>query len=186
MRRKPLWSNRRKPTCCLALHLLAAGFFLFSEAQATDSHRAEKPKKNVSHDLIKQAVQVAPPLVLSSSEIFGEENEADEVGLQGLASYYGHRFAGRKTASGERYDPQVFGAASNRFPLGTRLLVRRLDNGRCVIVRVNDRMHPKHQKRIIDLSYGVAKTLDMLRHGVLLVRVEPFKPDSSSNCDQSQ
>ncbi len=180
-----MWfDHRRTITCRLLLNLLAAGFFFGGKGYAAEIHRHSAPKHQKPP--VKKTLPPSVPTLLSSSDLFGEEDEAEEVGLQGLASYYSNRFAGRKTASGERYDPQVFGAASNRFPLGTRLIVRRLDNSRCVIVRINDRMHPKHQKRIIDLSYGVAKTLDMLRHGVILVRVEPLKAHISPNCVQTE
>ncbi|MBT9522661.1 MAG: septal ring lytic transglycosylase RlpA family protein [Dechloromonas sp.] len=96
-------------------------------------------------------------------------------GLRGHASFYGSGFQGRKTATGERFDVQQFTAASNRFPLGTMLAVRRVDNDRCAIVKVNDRMHPKHRKRIIDVSRSVAEYLNMVRAGVVFVSVVPLK-----------
>lgn len=103
-----------------------------------------------------------------------EPQEAGESGLHGAASFYGHGFQGRKVASGERFDVQKMTAASNRFPLGTWLAVRRLDTGACVVVRVNDRMHVKHRVRIIDLSRGAAERLKMISAGVVLVRVVPL------------
>jgi rare lipoprotein A len=96
-------------------------------------------------------------------------------GLRGHACFYGSGFQGRKTATGERFDAQQFTAASNRFPLGTMLAVRRVDIDRCAIVKVNDRMHPKHRKRIIDVSRGVAEYLNMVRAGVVFVSVMPLK-----------
>ncbi len=99
--------------------------------------------------------------------------DADFPGLHGEASFYGNGFKGRRTATGERFDPRRFTAASNRFPLGTRLAVLRPDNGRCALVRVNDRMHSKHRRRIVDVSRGVAEHLGMLRAGVVVVRVAP-------------
>lgn len=99
------------------------------------------------------------------------------TGLHGHASFYGHGFQGRKTSTGERFDVQQFTAASNRFPLGTMVAVRRLDNDRCAIVKVNDRMHAKHRKRVIDVSRGVAEYLDMIRAGVVLVRVAALQGD---------
>ncbi len=105
--------------------------------------------------------------------------DADFPGLRGDASFYGHGFTGRRTASGERFDPRRFTAASNRFPLGTRLAVLRPDTGRCAVVRVNDRMHSKHRRRIIDVARGVAEHLGMLRAGVVTVRVMPL-PDAWS------
>lgn len=100
--------------------------------------------------------------------------DSDTVGLHGSASFYGHGFQGRKTATGEYFDVRQFTAASNHFPLGSRVAVRRLDSDRCAIVKINDRMHAKHRRRVIDVSRGVAEYLDMLRAGVVLVRVVPF------------
>src|SRR5437868_769529 len=59
--------------------------------------------------------------------------------LRGEASYYANSLAGNRTANGERYDPRKLTAASRSLPFGTRLQVRRVDNGKSVIVRVNDR-----------------------------------------------
>lgn len=97
--------------------------------------------------------------------------------MEGLASYYGGKFHGRKTASGERYDKTQFSAASNRFPIGTRVAVLRPVNGLCVIVRINDRMHRRHRVRVIDVSKGAADYLEMLKAGVVKVRVAPLRAD---------
>lgn len=101
--------------------------------------------------------------------------EAELLGLHGSASFYSQSFHGRPTSTGERYDSRGFTAASNRFPLGSWVAVRRLDNERCAVVRINDRMHGRLRKRIIDVSRGVAEYLDMIRAGVVLVRVTPLK-----------
>ena len=97
--------------------------------------------------------------------------EADSFGLRGQASFYGRGFSGRKTATGEIFDVRQFTAASNRYRLGTLVAVHRLDNDRCAIVKVNDRMHGKHRQRVIDVSRGAAEYLDMIRAGVVMVRV---------------
>ena len=111
-----------------------------------------------------------------SSEIgTAEIVESEMTGLHGSASFYGRDFHGRRTATGEVFDLRGFTAASNRFPLGSWVAVRRLDNDRCAIVKVNDRMAGHHRKRIIDVSRGVAEYLDMIRAGVVLVRVAPLK-----------
>ena len=104
-----------------------------------------------------------------------EMRAEDESGLRGSASFYGNGFQGRRSASGERFDVRSFTAASNHFPLGSWVAVQRLDSGRCAIVKVNDRMHAKHQRRIIDVSRSVASYLDMIRAGVVMVRVAPLK-----------
>ena len=99
----------------------------------------------------------------------------DTSGLRGSASFYAQGFQGRRSASGERFDVRAFTAASNHFPLGSWVAVQRLDNERCAIVKVNDRMHAKHQRRVIDVSRSVASYLDMIRAGVVMVRVAPLK-----------
>lgn len=106
----------------------------------------------------------------------------DLPGLRGQASFYGSGFQGRRTATGERFDVRQFTAASNRFPLGTRLAVRRLDKDLCAIVKVNDRMHGKHRKRIIDVSRGAAEYLGMLRAGVVFVSVAPVSGAGPNAC----
>jgi rare lipoprotein A len=89
----------------------------------------------------------------------------------GMASYYGAAFAGRRTASGERFDPRALTAAHRELPFGTRLRVTNLENGRSITVRVNDR-GPFASGRIVDLSWEAARALDMLRSGVARVRLE--------------
>jgi rare lipoprotein A len=100
-----------------------------------------------------------------------------KVHIEGLASYYGGKFNGRKTASGEVFDKTQFTAASNRFPFGSMLAVRRPANGLCAIVRVNDRMHRRHKLRVVDLSKSAASSLDLLQIGVSRVQVVPLEPD---------
>jgi rare lipoprotein A len=88
----------------------------------------------------------------------------------GLASYYGRKFHGRRTASGERYDMHDLTAAHPVLEFGSRVEVINLKNGRKVRVRINDR-GPFRKGRIIDLSYAAAKKIGMLRRGVAKVRV---------------
>jgi rare lipoprotein A len=101
----------------------------------------------------------------------GRRLERPKVGTveRGMASWYGDKFHGRPTASGEVYDMHGLTAAHRELPLGTRVAVRNLDNGREVTVRINDR-GPFIRGRILDLSYGAAKKLGMVRAG--LARVE--------------
>ena len=89
----------------------------------------------------------------------------------GLASYYADKYQGHKTASGERFDTARLTAAHRTLPFGTRVRVTNLDNGRSVVVRVNDR-GPFVSGRVIDLSPAAAKQLDMLRAGVARVKLE--------------
>jgi len=89
----------------------------------------------------------------------------------GHASWYGEEFARRPTASGERYDPSKLTGAHRTLPLGSRVRVTNLLNGRSVMVTINDR-GPYSRRREIDLSYGAARALGMVRRGVARVRIE--------------
>ncbi|NPB07406.1 MAG: septal ring lytic transglycosylase RlpA family protein [Aquificae bacterium] len=93
---------------------------------------------------------------------------------KGLASWYGGRFHGRKTANGERFDLFKYTAASRTLPLGTYVLVVNLENGRFVVVRINDR-GPYVDGRIIDLSMASAMKLGMVRKGIARVAVIPLE-----------
>lgn len=88
----------------------------------------------------------------------------------GMASYYGKKFHGRKTASGERFNMYAMTAAHKGLPFGAMVRVTHLKNGRSIMVRINDR-GPFAKGRIIDLSYAAAKRLGMLAQGVAKVRL---------------
>jgi rare lipoprotein A len=90
---------------------------------------------------------------------------------EGVASWYGRDFHGRLTANGEVYDMHSISAAHTTLPLPCYVRVTNLDNGRSIIVRVNDR-GPYHRNRVIDLSIGTAKALDFYSRGLAHVRVE--------------
>lgn len=92
--------------------------------------------------------------------------------FEGRASYYADRFQGRRTASGEPYDVAARTAASRDLAFGTILRVTRVDTGVSVIVRVNDRGPFGDRGRVLDLSRSAAEALDMIRRGVIDVRVE--------------
>ena len=116
-----------------------------------------------------RTVVVAPPAPVTVG--------AEEAGL---ASWYGHPYHGRRTASGEVYDMRHLTAAHRTLPLGTRLLVTNLDNGRVVEVRINDR-GPFVEGRVLDLSYAAASLLAAEAAGVIPVRFRIMAlPDGSS------
>jgi rare lipoprotein A len=94
---------------------------------------------------------------------------------QGLASWYGKRYHGSKTSSGETYDMYAMSAAHPVLPIPSYVRVTHLGNGRSVVVRVNDR-GPFHSDRVIDLSYTAALKLGMLDAGSARVQVETIVP----------
>jgi rare lipoprotein A len=90
---------------------------------------------------------------------------------EGIASWYGQEFNGRPTASGEIFDASQFTAAHPILPFGTLLTVTNKDNGRRVMVRVNDR-GPNKSVRIIDISRAAAEQLDLISSGTATVTIE--------------
>jgi len=90
--------------------------------------------------------------------------------IVGLASWYGQRHQGHATASGEIYDVNKLTAAHRTFPFGTRLRVTNVENGRSVVVRVNDR-GPWVNDRVLDVSQAAAKVLGMVGEGVIRVEI---------------
>lgn len=111
---------------------------------------------------------------LKMQDKFGPKAKPDLI-LNGLASWYGHPFHGRITANGERYNMFELTAAHKSLPFGSMLRVHNLNNDKTIIVRVNDR-GPYIGRRILDLSYTAAKNLDMVKDGVINVKIEVFKP----------
>lgn len=91
--------------------------------------------------------------------------------LQGRASWYGPGFHGRRTASGERFDQYALTAAHKTLPFGTQVRVTNVNNGRSVVVRINDR-GPYAHGRVIDLSKGSAQQIGLVGSGVGTVKLE--------------
>ena len=97
---------------------------------------------------------------------------------RGIASWYGDYFHGRRTSSGDTYDMYKMTAAHKTLPLPTYVRVTNLENGRSVVLRVNDR-GPFVEGRIIDLSYVAAQKLGMAESGTARVEVEALDPPAS-------
>ena len=95
--------------------------------------------------------------------------------LEGVGSYYGEAFRGKKTHSDEVFDPDKLTAACNVLPLRTWVKVTNLRNHRSVRLWINDRMHPKN-KRLIDVSARAARELGFYARGLTRVRVEVIAP----------
>jgi rare lipoprotein A len=98
----------------------------------------------------------------------------------GLASWYGSRHHGKRTASGEVFNQEKFTAAHRTLPWGSKVKVTNLANGRSVEVRINDR-GPFSKGRIIDVSRAAARSLGMVEQGITTVRIEWFPDSEKSN-----
>lgn len=103
----------------------------------------------------------------------------------GVATYYASYFIGRRTMSGERYHPDKLTAAHATLPLGTVVRVLNPKTGQDVVVRINDRCHPRHApKNLIDLSRRAAKQIGLWGKGLIKVQIIPMaeggrKPDQT-------
>ena len=117
-------------------------------------------------------------LFVTDVAAFGSKDEKEKTTSKsgtaprkGVASWYGPNFQGKKTSTGELYDMAKLTCASNKYPLGTWLKVTNESNGKSVVVRVNDRMHPR-MTRIVDLSKAAATKLGYIKAGITRVLVE--------------
>jgi rare lipoprotein A len=101
---------------------------------------------------------------------------------QGLASYYADKYHGRKTANSETFDVNAMTAAHRTLPFNTRVRVTNLKNDRSVVVRINDR-GPFIEGRVIDLAPAAARKIDMIRDGVVPVKLEILGSASAARSD---
>jgi rare lipoprotein A len=132
--------------------------------------------------LLVQGCTIVAPVRQPGAEIDIPQTPAAKPVLEsGKASWYGRDFAGKPTASGEIFDENLFTAAHRTLPLGTKVKVTNVANGKSVEVKINDR-GPFSGNRIIDLSRAAARALGIIDDGVAEVRLEPV---STSNRSQS-
>ncbi len=136
------------------------------------------PDREIDINSVPNAIPKAEPRSRygnpESYVVFGKTyrvmDSAENFTQRGIASWYGSKFHGRRTSSGEPYDMYAMTAAHKNLPLPTYVEVTNIENGRKIIVKVNDR-GPFHQNRIIDLSYVAAAKLDIARKGTGLVEI---------------
>jgi rare lipoprotein A (peptidoglycan hydrolase) len=143
------------------------GEVAWNNPRAVATVRFIKPDAN---QILRDAREsTGKPSILSGRRRASTNISTDRA--EGIASWYGPDFHGKRTANGERYDMHGISAAHRTMPLPSYARVTNLDNGRSIIVRVNNR-GPFMHNRIVDLSVGTAKALDFYRRGTAHVRVE--------------
>lgn len=114
----------------------------------------------------------APPRIAARPSVATAPARTSYQGDRGRASWYGPEFQGSPTASGEPFNMNALTAAHRTLPLGSYARVKNLDNGRSVVVKINDR-GPHARRRMIDLSYAAAQEIRMVGAGTARVEVEP-------------
>jgi rare lipoprotein A len=120
-------------------------------------------------------VRVAIVVVLGGAAPLGHLQADPWHREEGIASWYGRDFAGKKTASGEPFSPQEMTAAHRRLPLGTKVVIENPQTGDMAEVKITDR-GPYVKRRIIDLSHAAADSIGLVERGVQRVRVSVSEP----------
>lgn len=167
--------------------LIATSIFILLVTGCSSSrysqYRDSAPAGDIDVNRIADAVPRAearskygnkPSYVVRGRRYYVMQDSRDFV-ERGVASWYGKKFHGHRTSSGETYDMYKMTAAHKSLPLPTYVEVRHLQNGKSIIVRVNDR-GPFHDNRIIDLSYAAAKKLGITSHGTGVVEIRALDP----------
>ena len=153
------------------------GTLLKNDGDEKDAAKTPVAEAQVTEDLAYQ--KVGKPYQVKGK--WYTPKKVETYSKTGLASWYGPKFNGGRTASGEIYNMNNLSAAHKTLPLPSYVRVTNLDNNRSVVVRVNDR-GPFISGRIIDVSKKAAEMLDMTHHGVADVRVDYIGP-ASKNLD---
>ena len=113
----------------------------------------------------------------------GDTTIESQKGIDGFASFYAKMFEGLKTANGEIFSHSKLTAASNFFPLNTLVRITNLRNGKSVLVKITDRMHPNmtSKGRVVDLSMAAAKKIQMITsNGLAKVNVQKVEDDDDN------
>lgn len=132
----------------------------------------ERSGDKIRRETIAAKVQVPveePSVIDKLNDV--ASNTVRRFSQTGVASWYGRQFHGRKTASGETFDMNALTAAHRSLPLNCYIRVTNKNNGKSVVVKVNDR-GPFHGNRVVDLSYGAAKSLGITNAGTARVSIE--------------
>lgn len=160
---------------CLVSILLC---FSHPQWALADSEQDGFPETSIDVSTIPDAVPVPLPLSRFGNPPYYDVNGQrfyvlktnKNYQVEGVASWYGTKFQGKRTSSGEPYNMFAMTAASPTLPIPSFVEVTNLENGRKVIVKVNDR-GPFHEGRVMDLSYTAAKKLGILGHGTSRVKI---------------
>ena len=153
------------------LAALGAGLFILGGAAPAPAQTPEMaaPQSVRVAELEAVVAALADPAILAPAPAVSPTS--GRYLATGEASYYGNELAGNRTANGERFNPQALTAAHRSLPMGTRLRVTNVANGKSVVVRINDR-GPFARGRILDVSLAAARQIAMIRSGTARVRLE--------------
>lgn len=158
-----------KATQVLVLSLLAASAAVCAQTPAATPATAAPAAKAAPAPAVAPAAAAAPTPAAAPSPAVAPAATGDVT--TGKAAWYGKKFNGRKTASGQRFNSAALTAASNTLPFGTLVRVTNVKNKKSVTVRINDR-GPQQADRIIDVTRAAAAKLGMLKSGLAEVEIK--------------
>lgn len=164
-------SSTKSPNTSVAQRgrgVLSDGYFNHRPVNPDPAYLAANKQQDPS-------IQSVSPTDSQEGMDFVPAGDAEAYKATGFASWYGKKFHGRKTSSGERYDMYALTAAHKTMPIPSYAKVTNLKNGKSIIVRVNDR-GPYLRHRLIDLSYAAAEKLGFAKQGRVKVHIEQVKP----------
>ncbi len=141
---------------------------MFSACSSTTRYAARESGENSSGNYTEKKSEASEDENIDPDNIHPLETEV------GIASYYADKYNGRQTASGEIYNMNGISAAHPSYPMGTIIRVTNLSNNISIVLRINDRM-PDFKGRVIDLSLGAARKLDMIQNGTAEVKIDVIK-----------
>jgi rare lipoprotein A len=163
-------------------HAVATRGGVSSPESQTGNHSTDKPQTHTFSREIPPIAQIPSSLETEQAPPSAKIPAPSQSTMMetGLASWYGSRHHGKRTASGEVFNQDKFTAAHRTLPWGSKVKVTNLANGKSVEVRINDR-GPFAKGRIIDVSRAAARALDIVGQGIATVRIEWFPASEKSN-----
>ena len=165
---------KTKLNVTVVIGLAMIGFFLGQVIPAVAATTVPSPSRTIP--VKKAAVKNAAGSTSHKKTKIAKKTEV----MKGLASVYSDKLRGRKTSSGQRYNPEKMTAAHRSLPIGTKVLVTNLKNNKSVEVFINDR-GPFHRDRVIDLASAAASKLGMKKRGFVQVRLQILHKEGVGN-----
>jgi peptidoglycan lytic transglycosylase len=150
------------------LYIIISSSIIFNACTSTARYTTKESNVNSSENYNDETADLLKEENIDLNNIQPLSTEV------GIASYYAQKYNGRKTASGEIYNMFGISAAHPVYPMGTIVKVTNLSNNLSVILKINDRM-PDFKDRVIDLSLGAARILDMIQNGTTKVKIDVIK-----------
>ena len=152
----------------IVLYIIAGFSIIFSACSSATRYATKESGESTSGNYTEETPELLKEENIDPNNIHPLATEV------GIASYYADKYNGRQTASGEIYNMYGISAAHPSYPMGTIVRVTNLTNNLSLILRINDRM-PNFKGRVMDLSLGAARKLDMIQNGTAKVKIDVIK-----------